>query len=423
MKRKNWDTLVLVAAAVASVALLLLIRQGHAVHWLWLTLGTCVLVTLATRAVSPLFETSMLPTILLIASIYVPVGGLVWSAPLVGWTLAVAAQRTGSRAAAILAIAVSLAWIAVPDGVSNDAFRMVSLVTVAANLLFCAVQALGRRQAVGIVDVVVCSYTSNTAHFAQQFAEGVEKAGAKANIHRYHYTSLPIPTLSGDALVVAYPTIGWNPPYTMFDLILDLPRGRGRPAYVLYTSAGGPENAFFLSWLLLLCKGYRPMGRLGGTYPGNVMTIRIGPKRMWRWLDTLLPRNTDLRLAHEAGEQFVRGIPEGLPFWLWPSPLFILNFPLIFKLLNRYIWWPYVRKSRCNKCNLCVRACPTGRIKGVEGSFPISSGPCVLCYGCVNLCPTDALQAVALTEYGQRYEPRWPNLVVRNKPRKRSEDK
>ena len=94
-----------------------------------------------------------------------------------------------------------------------------------------------------------------------------------------------------------------------------------------------------------------------------------------------------------------------------------MNYPVLARWFFRYVYWPYLWKSRCNKCNLCARACPTGRIKGVKGEFPTSSGNCTMCYNCVNLCPTNAMHAIALTEYGARYIPRFPGLVVRNRPR------
>lgn len=407
-----------VVAVASSVGLLWLESRGLHVHTMAVSAGCAVLVAASFRATSPVVETTLLPCVWAVAAVWVEPGGIAWLAPLVGWTLALLAHRVGGRLATGVAILATVPWIVVPDGHGLDAFRIASLVCTALSLVGFAWHGLRRSVAVRDVDVVVCSYSANTAHFVEQFRRGVENAAAAVTVHRHHHTPGNQLQLRGDALVIAYPVIGWNPPYPVFELMIhDLPRGRGKPAYVLHSSAGGPENAFFLAWLLLLLKGYRPSGRLGGTYPVNVTTFRIGPQRMWSWFDKLLPRPSDVRLAEESGAAFARGQSAGLPFWLWPSPLFIANFPLVFKYLNHHFYRPYLWKWRCNKCNACLRACPTGRLRTGPDGFPTAKGRCVLCYDCVNLCPTNAMQAIALTEYGARYRPRFNKLVVRNRPR------
>jgi ferredoxin len=320
----------------------------------------------------------------------------------------------------LLASIATAAWVAVPDAMALDAFRIASLACTGASLVMLATCAPRKRTRLRKIDLLVCSYSGNTAHFARSFAEGAQQAGASTTMHRQHHIEVRGPEFEGDSLVVAFPVIGWNPPFPLHDMLIrQLPRGRGKPAYILHSSAGGPENAFLLVWLILLFKGYRPLGKLGGTYPANITTARLGPKRLWAWLDSLLPRPSDVRLAREAGHSFANGQLDGLPPWVWPSPLVPLNHPLILRTFARYLYWPYLWKSRCNKCNLCARACPTGRIRAVAGSYPTSSGNCTLCYDCVNLCPTNAMHAIALTEYGRQYRPRFPGLVVRNRPRER----
>ncbi|MBI5532535.1 MAG: 4Fe-4S binding protein [Deltaproteobacteria bacterium] len=420
MNRRIWEWIVFALALASSGALLAAEQGGHPVAWWWVSLAGCALVALSHRAWSPVMETSILPGVWLVAMVWVPPGGTAWYSSFVGWTLSAVAVRTRSRLAVLLALVGTAAWMAAPDQMALDGFRIASLACTGVSLVLLAWYGLRVPPRARNVDLIVCSYSGNTAHFAQSFAEGAQQAGASVTVHRQHHMDVRGVKLEGDSLVVAYPVIGWNPPFPLHDMLLrDLPRGRGKPAYVLHTSAGGPENAFLLTWLILLLKGYRPCGRLGGTYPVNVTTIRIGPRRMWAWLDSLLPRPSDLRVAREAGQSFASGKIDGLGFWVWPSPLVPLNHPWIARTFFRYMYWPYLWKSRCNKCNLCARACPTGRIKAVPGSFPTSSGNCALCYNCVNLCPTNAMHAIALSEYATQYRPRFPKLVVRNRPRER----
>ena len=80
------------------------------------------------------------------------------------------------------------------------------------------------------IDVLLCSYSGNPAHFTEAFAGGAREAGAAVRIHRFHYAARFRDSLDGDALVLAFPVIGWKPPWPFLDfLIRSLPAGNGRP--------------------------------------------------------------------------------------------------------------------------------------------------------------------------------------------------
>ena len=137
-----------------------------------------------------------------------------------------------------------------------------SAATVLMLLIFAASIVLRPRKVPLHIDVLLCSYSSNTAHFTGLFTDAANKAGAKVLVHRFHHYRGFTVRYKGDAFVIAFPVIGWKPPWPMlYYLILKLPWGGGKPAYVLYTAAGGPENTGTFVWLLLTLKGYRIAGR------------------------------------------------------------------------------------------------------------------------------------------------------------------
>ncbi|MFA5794069.1 MAG: hypothetical protein WC980_03240 [Candidatus Brocadiia bacterium] len=265
------------------------------------------------------------------------------------------------------------------------------------------------------IDLILCSYSGNTAHYAEQFSAGARRAGAGVAVHRYHYYKDFRPELAGDALAVAFPVIGWKPPWPLLNyLLLGLPRGKGKPAYIMYSSAGGPENAGFLVWLILTLKGYKVAGRSWATYPINVATFRLGLGRLWSALDRLVPRPREAPAQEQYGFDFAKGNSAGLPIIFWPSPLFIIGIIIDNKLIDSLIYRNHVYKKRCSQCGICVEFCPAQRLTMVNG-YPKSSGACVLCTCCVNLCPERAMNIWFFTEYGNPYHPRWRELVVKNR--------
>lgn len=68
--------------------------------------------------------------------------------------------------------------------------------------------------------------------------------------------------------------------------------------------------------------------------------------------------------------------------------------------LSQRCWWRKkenektnflkVDTQRCIGCGLCMKCCPVGNLRIVEG-IACPQGDCALCYRCVNLCPKKAL--------------------------------
>jgi ferredoxin len=239
--------------------------------------------------------------------------------------------------------------------------------------------------------------------------------GVKVTEHRHRLLGDPDPELKGDALVVAFPTIAWSSPWTLLEyLLFRLPHGSGKPAFIIYTAGGGPENTHLFPWLILSFKGYRVMGRMWAIYPLNVALIRIGTAGVWRFLDGLLPRNGDVKLLERSAAAFCKGEPSGMPFIIRPFFIAALA-PLYYNRLVNRIYMTYAFKKRCNHCGRCVNYCPTKRLSLDEHGLLHAKGTCVMCFGCVNECPTNAAQLLCLSEPGRPYRSRRRKFIYRRK--------
>jgi ferredoxin len=422
--------------------------QARRLHWIALAAGVLLLVALVAVVRSPpanpaMFWALALGALLVGAAIAgcahssfslfleVTTIGLAWlmfkgeapadSAflylPLVAAVAISVSAATSPVLSPILATALTTGWFALAGGVLRVSGGM-QWFFLAATVLMLAVFAASivprPRGVPRHLDVLLCSYSSNTAHYTGIFTAAATNAGAKVAVHRFHHYRGFTARYEGDALVVAFPVIGWKPPWPLlYYLMRGLPRGGGKPAYVIYTAAGGPENAGMLTWLVLTIKGYRVAGRSLGVYPLNVPTLRIGPKGLWRWIDSLTPFAAESRGATEAGGDFVEGRDSGLPFILWPFFLSIVGVLVDNPVVNR-IYRNHAFKRRCSGCGACVDYCPAERLRMINGR-PRAAGTCALCLGCVNICPTNAMQMWFFTEYGRPYRPKWPSLVMKKR--------
>jgi NAD-dependent dihydropyrimidine dehydrogenase PreA subunit len=341
--------------------------------------------------------------------------------PLAAMVFAVGTFESGSHAVSVFVIPFGAAWFLLTAKYSSveDVGWYGWIVVAAAAIQMALVSRDGSRPAFNphkVIDLVLCSYSGNTAHYAQVFAEGMKRTGAEVRLHRFHYYPDFDASLDGDALVIAFPVVGWKPPWTMAAwMLFRMPNGRGRPAFILYTCAGGPENTSLATWLLLRFKGWRPVGRAWAVYPNNIVTARLGPRILYRFLDSLVPFGFEARITESYGERFARGMPSGQPHLVWAFPLFIIGPLMDNKYINIYPYRNHAGRKRCNACGICVRYCPVKRLT-MRNGFPHASGTCTLCFGCVNLCPTRSMNIIAWSEYGQAYKPKYPNLVVKKNP-------
>jgi ferredoxin len=337
--------------------------------------------------------------------------------PLVTIVMISTTWQTRSKVRLSLAWLVPLSWFALSSGLNLRGFGLPHAAIVAATVgmlvVFTMQYGFRPRRELKTIDLLLCSYSGNTAHFAEHFMRGARQGGAEVVTHRFHYYKGADPALGGDALAIAFPVFGGKPPWPFLNyLLLRLPRGKGKPAFVLYTCIGGAENAGFLCWLILTLKGYRVVGRNWTVYPLNVPTLRLGPKALWRILDSLVPSGAEIRRQVTCGARFARGEVAGIPLVFGPTPFSLVGILLDNKLIDTILYRNHVIKRRCTGCRVCVRYCPAQRLRIVEG-YPVPKGECALCMGCVNTCPENAMHLWLFTEYGNQYKPKYPDMLAR----------
>jgi len=340
---------------------------------------------------------------------------------LVAVVLIFSSYRSRSRLAAALVFPLTALWFAAIHGFT---FPMMSFSqgfifgsTVLAVLIYTFDNVRPDPVIRGKTDLILCSHSGNTAHYALHFKKGMEQEGSEVKVHRFHYYEDFKPELKGDNLVLAYPVAGWKPPWPFLAyLLFKLPKGKGKPAFILYSSYGGPENAGVVAWVVLTLKGYRVTGRNWAVYPLNVVTFRLGPKGFWKFADRLYPRRSSLVFVEKTGREFAQSRRTGQPFVFWSFPLFLFGLLVENKWVNIFLYRNYSWKRRCIKCGLCVKACPSQRLFMDEKTgYPKPKGTCALCLLCINICPTNAMQLRFWSEYGNPYSPRWPELVVKSR--------
>jgi ferredoxin len=146
----------------------------------------------------------------------------------------------------------------------------------------------------------------------------------------------------------------------------------------------------------------------------NVNFLRLGPKKLWDWIDARLPTKSCCSHQIAAGKAFAENRLSGLPFIFLPSVIFIFIFLIENKLVNR-INKSRVIKKRCIGCGACIAFCPSQRLKMVNG-YPKSKGTCALCFGCLNICPKNAMRLTFVSiPFDNIYRPKFGDFVVKSK--------
>ncbi len=56
------------------------------------------------------------------------------------------------------------------------------------------------------------------------------------------------------------------------------------------------------------------------------------------------------------------------------------------------------KRSRCTRCGLCIRFCPSTAITMAEKGVVFDLGRCTFCASCVRVCPTKAIKQLRVFE-------------------------
>ncbi len=410
MKKKIFYYAGLILALIYSACTVVAIEKYNYFDFFLFWLAGMVITGIIYMSFIPPVEASML---FLTYLVFLPHTGPVFiTFPIVVTVLIFADYRAGTGIAPVACIIWFLAANKIPPAHWNF-YQYFIVISALITMIFYTVNHFRKPVAIKKIDVISCTYSGNTGHFTEEFLKGLRESGVSVKEHFFHYADFSC-ELDGDGLVIAFPVYGWKTPWHFSEYILkDLPPGKGRPAFILYTSAGGPENAGIFAYLLLALKGYTVMGRAWGVYPLNVPTVRLLTSSLHRYFDSLLPWKEQLSEVFRYGYEFGSGKSTGYPFIVWPFFFVAAGLLLDNRWLNTVAYRTYVWKRRCVRCGLCIKFCPVKRLHPGKDNYPMSRGTCALCLGCINTCPHNAMQLFCWTEYGRPYKPRWPQFLNR----------
>ena len=230
------------------------------------------------------------------------------------------------------------------------------------------------------------SGTGNTRRIGEALARELKLLGHETDIYSIKAGSTPPPPDGYDRVIVAYPVHAFNAPSSVLKFLKKLPKGeKFIPAYLLYTS-GEPLRLNHASGIvpkrILKRKGYPVLGELHYVMPYNIIFRHSDgmAARMNRAAELKLPDDARMIAAGNGNLQKVGFLRRFAAFVLRIEHSAM---PLIGRGFR-------VSKA-CTGCGLCVKNCPQGNIKMVNGK-PKFGGSCVGCMGCSFGCPKDAVR-------------------------------
>lgn len=259
--------------------------------------------------------------------------------------------------------------------------------------------------------VYFASGTGNSylvASWFRDLAEAKDIPAALIPVDRAEPLRDIVPAANG-LVVLAFPTHGGLPPWSVIKFLLRMPRRRGTRFLCLPTRGsffvgpvlvpGAAVLASFLPALLLLPKGFRPSGAASFDMPANMTSIH----------PTLTSRHA-ARIVARARAKFDRNMDRFFRsgrLWLtrnnlyeavWSAAVlrFIPLFPLLYLVLGRFFMGKVMFANvRCTGCGTCAASCPSGALimRGRNAPRPYWRINCEHCLRCLNYCPHKAIGA------------------------------
>jgi len=242
--------------------------------------------------------------------------------------------------------------------------------------------------------------TGNAASAAGWVAAEAIKAGIPSTLTDIAADEItPMPPAGDRPLIgFAYPTHGFNAIPAMIYFMLRLPRGEGRKVFLMNTRGGLKLSKLFVNGVsgvalllpafILLLKGYRCIGFRPVDLPSNWISLHPGVRRE---VISSIYDHWEINVR-----SFARKILSGKRVWRglysWPLDVALVPVALGYYLGGRFfLSKTFAAGTDCNLCGLCIKECPTGSIKIVDGR-PYWKLTCESCMKCINRCPEKAIQ-------------------------------
>lgn len=248
------------------------------------------------------------------------------------------------------------------------------------------------------VNVWYFSGTGNARFAANQICEKAKTLGYTAISHNIIDEKGDTTNLDEKPLLgFCFPTHGFNAPPVVLKFLVSLPRGNSR-FFLLNTRAGMKLSkvhtpglggvALWLPMLILLLKGYKPIGFRPLDMPSNWISLHPGlrakvvmsiKERCTRTLDAFTGRIL-------SGKPVLNGL-----LWL-PLDIVVAPIAILYYLFGRYaLAKTFFASYRCNGCGVCIKECPVNAITEKDGR-PYWTFSCESCMKCMNTCPQRAIE-------------------------------
>ena len=221
-----------------------------------------------------------------------------------------------------------------------------------------------------------------------------------------------ISSSSKQLVVLAFPTHGLMPPWSVIKFLFCMPRKKKAHFFCIPTrgslyigpfllpGAAGPAS--FLPALILLFKGYRPKGAVSFDMPVNMTFIH----------PTLTPQHAQriIARANRKSERYFEIFFRKKSLWMtrnnlyemiWSIPLFyfIPLFPILYLIVGRFFMGKILfANNNCTGCGSCAKSCPAGALimkstKNRKTKRPYWRYNCEACLRCLNFCSQNAVVA------------------------------
>lgn len=241
--------------------------------------------------------------------------------------------------------------------------------------------------------------TFNTRYVSQKLQGKLEQAGVETQLYEINPLNNETLDLSGfDLIGLGYPIYGFTAPYAFLKFIRAQNFPKGIHTFI-YKDSGETKHANDASSVYVLHKLKRDKVFIQNEYH-FMMPYNIH----FRFDDKLIKEiiTMDDKLMDILVYEVLNHIPNMKRYKLWPRIVTaVVSKPqYIGGDVNSFLY--KVDKTKCIKCDLCVKQCPTKNIYRDKNGDLKFHHHCLMCMRCSFYCPKDAIYIGFLDQWGWR---------------------
>jgi ferredoxin/flavodoxin len=251
------------------------------------------------------------------------------------------------------------------------------------------------------INIEYFTSTGNTLWLARRAAQMLEARGHEPLLFEAVRDGLAF-TRDCDLIGILYPVWGSTLPDPLQELVRDLPEGRGRRVFLVGTCAAFTGDTGMYWKRSIEASGYDCFYVDHVLMPSNIgipgfnfvpppddeardLSLNEAEARLVGIVDAILAgerKNDGTSLIDKLGggsQRLFYGLVD-----LWKSRF-------------------EVETTRCTRCGLCYRMCPTDNIRIADDGRVTFGSACVFCAKCYNLCPENAVLIGKASRDDRRY--------------------